>query len=279
MAIFPSAGVCPVAFFNTLNNQYNQVEIPLSAVYFTDNGVDATSWPLYATYQAQASSVLGQLASQGYLTAGAIALTDPPGLTATATLAGAAGNGITIQIASPSLSSGTATVTVSKNESYPGLTPATLASVLGDSVDTAAGLVYVSGAVATEMPAAFSGAIGSGFDVTIAEAADAGTTAFKLATTLSGDTTDAELIQIVVTPAAGTDPTTFSLDISWNKPFGNVSLAGLTSTADNPFSYLVSFTGQMGPMPSISTVTLTGGAAASGSTPAVSASASLLAGS
>lgn len=279
MATYQAAGAGPIAFFNTLNNQYNQVEIPLSAIYFTGNGIDATSWPLYSTYKAQVSGVLALLASQGYLSASAAGAVAAPGLTATATLSGAAGNGIAIQIASPSLSSGTANITVTKTEVYPDLAPAGLAAALGNSAASSVGLVYDAGAGTGEMPVAFSGAIGAGMNVAVPEAADGTKTSFTLAATMGTDAADAELIQVNVAPASGATPATFTLTVSWTKSASGASLAGLTTAATNPFIYLLIFAGQMGPMPSSSTVTLSGGAPAEGSTPAVSASVSLLAGS
>jgi hypothetical protein len=277
MAIYPAAATAPIAFLNSANNQYNQVEIPLSAIYFTSRGIDATTWPDYSTYQSQVTPLLTMLSSQGYLIASPTALSGSAlaaaGLTATATLSGAAGNGIAIQIASPSVSGGMANLTVMLSESYTGVTPATLSTVLGNSAATALGLVYDATTGTPEFPASFSGPIGSGLSLNIPEATDSTKTAFTLAPTLSSDATDAQSIQIDVTPASGSSPTTFSLTVSWTKAVTGVNLAGLTTTATNPFSYVLTFSGPSGLVPAASTVTLSGGGASG------PASASLLANS
>jgi hypothetical protein len=274
MAIYPAAATAPIAFLNSANNQYNQIEIPLSAIFFTSRGIDATTWPDYSTYQSQVTPLLAMLSSQGYLTASPTALSGSAlaaaGLTATATLSGAAGNGITIQIANPSVANGTADITVVMSEKYTDVTPTSLATVLGSTAAAALGLVYDATTGTPEFPESFSGPIGAGLSLNIPEAADNTKTAFTLAPTLSSDSTDAQNIQVTVTPASGSSPTTFSLEVSWTKAVTGVHLAGLTTAATNPFSYLLTFSGSSGLVPAASTVTLSGGGASG------SASASLL---
>ena len=264
MAIYQAAGAGPLAFLNAKNNQYNQIEVPLNFVFFTGNGVDASSWPDYATYQGQVDPLLAMLTSQGYLAASPAALSGAAltgaGLTATATLSGAAGNGITVQIANPSAANGTADITVTLKEVYDNVTPATLATVLGTTAAQAAGLVYdaTTPPGSESMPDNFTGPIGAGMNVAVPEPGSAGT-AFTLGATLSADTADAEQIQINVVPASGVTPTSFTLTVSWTKAQTGVSLAALTTPATNPFSYLVTFSGSAGPVPAASTVTLGGG--------------------
>lgn len=276
MAIYQAAGAGPLAFLNSANNQFNQVELPLSYVFFTANGIDASSWPDYATYEAQLGPLLAMLSSQGFLAASPTALSGAAlaaaGLTATATLSGEAGNAITIQIASPSAANGTANITVTLKEEYDNVTPATLGTVLGTSAAGAAGLVYDATTGSAAMPEAFTGAIGAGMNVSVLES-DGTTTAFTLGATLSADAADAELIQIDVVPAPGPTPSSFTLTVSWTKTASGVSLAALTTTATNPFSYLVTFSGTAGPVPAAGTVTLSGGNSS------LPASASLLANS
>ena len=271
MAIYQAAATGPIAFLNSANNQYNQIEIPLSAIFFTSRGIDATTWPDFSTYSSQVTPLLSMLSSQGYLAASPTALSGSAlaaaGLTATATLSKAAGNGITIAIANPSVSGGTADITVSLSETYTAVTPAgpanALATVLGTSAGTATGLVYDATTGTPAMPGAFpTGPIGSGLSLNIDEPAPNNTTiAFTLAPTLSADATDAQNIQITVTPASGATPTTFSLTVSWSKTVTGQSLAALTTAATNPFSYLVTFSGPTGLVPAASTVTLGGGGA------------------
>jgi hypothetical protein len=278
MAIYQAAATGPIAFLNSANNQYNQLEIPLSAIFFSSVGIDATTWPEFATYSSQVTPLLSMLSSQGYLTSSPTALSPSAvtgaGLTATAvaTLPVAAGNNIAIKIANPSVATGQADVTVSLTETYSDVTPAGLAAAIGNSAATALGLVYDATSGTASMPGAFTGPIASGSNLDIDEPAPNNSTiAFTLAPTITPDAADAPFFQVVVTPASGASPTTFSLTVTWSKSVSGQILANLTTT--NPFSYLVTFSGSSALVPAAGTITLSGG---SGSTPA---SASLLANS
>lgn len=272
MAYYSATGTSPVSF---VDGNQNQQEIPLNEVFFTPNGVDASSWPLFGANAALVPALLAQLVAQGVLSA-STAPASPPAMTATAAQAGPMGNSITISFSSPSPTAGTMTMKVTANEVYPGLTPATLSAALGSSAAAADGLVYVSDPGTGEMPEKFTGAIGGGpnFDLAVPEAADNTKTAFTLAATSTTDAAAAQLIQIAIVPDSSATPTTFTLTASWTKTATGVTLASLATT--NPYGYLVAFNGQSGPLPAAGSITLKGGAVASGGNPAKPASASLL---
>ena len=272
MAYYSATGTGPVSF---IDGNQNQLEIPLNEVFFTPNGVDASSWPLFSANAAMVPALLAQLVSQGAISAGTLPAA-APSLTATAVQAGPEGNSITISIASPSAAAGTITMTVTATEVYPGLTPATLAAALGSSAATSEGLVFVSDPGTSGMPDHFSGSIGAGpaFDLAVPDASDNTKNAFTLAATDQSDAAGAQLIHIAIVPDSAPTPTTFTLTASWTKTATGVALSSLATT--NPFAYLVAFSGQSGPLPGAGSVTLKGGAAASGPNPAKPASASLL---
>ena len=273
MAIYQALGAGPVSF---VDENLNQQELPLSAVFFTANGLDASTSPLNtAANQGVITALLQLMAAQGYLAPGSQPLS-PPTLEFTAVQAGPMGNTISIVISNPSPSLGKVDIEVTATEVYAGLAPADLEAALGSSAATATGLVYfVSGS--GNMPAAGSKPIPAGFEVAFLEAADATATAFTVAATNQSDAAAAEKVTVAVTPGSGASPTTFDLTVSWSASATGVTLGSLLTT--NPFAYLVSVTGQSGPLPAAGTVTLKGGAAASGANPAVAASASLLASS
>lgn len=276
MAFYQAIGTGPVSF---LDENENQQELPLSAIYFAPGGVDASSSPLYTTQNQPVIGALLQLmVAEGYLAPGTLSVT-PASMTLTAAQAGPMGNSIAVKFATPSIAAGTVSVTVTATEVYEGLTPATILTTLGTTAATASGLVYVESG-SGDMPGAVSSSpVGAapGLDLAVKDAGDANT-AFTLVATSTSDATDAELINITVTPDGTPTPSTFTLTVSWTKSTASpVSLASLLTS--NPFSYVVSFGGSAGPLPSAGTVTLQGGAAASGSNPAVAASASILAGS
>jgi hypothetical protein len=268
MASYQALGTSPVSFVS--NNK--QHELPLSAIYFTSNGVDVTSWPLYEANQAILSVLIPQLIAQGFLAAGTSPAT-PPSLIATAVQAGAAGNSISIKFEAPSITAGTVTMTVSAKQAYTAQTSASLSTALGSSAGAATGLVYVSDPGTGGMPGQLSQNIGSSFDLAVPEAADNSKTAFTLAAADQTDLEGAQLINVAIEPDTSVDPpTAFALTVSWSKSL-SVTLASLLTPATNPFSYLITFSGASGPLPAAGTVTLHNGA---GSTPA---SASLLASS
>jgi hypothetical protein len=270
MPIYQALGAGPIPF---VDGNQNQQELPLSAVFFTANGLDASSSPLNtAANQAMLTGLLQQMAAQGYLAPGAAPIA-APSLTLTAVQPGPMGNSITVVFSNPSTAAGTVTMEVTATEVYTGLTPATLSDALGTSAATATGLLYfVSGS--GQMPEAFSDTIGASFELAVPEAADITITAFTLAAANQDSAADAEKVTVTVTPAAGASPTTFTLTASWTATATGITLQSLLTT--NPFAYVVAISGQSGPLPAAGSLTLKGGAAASGANPAVAASASVL---
>jgi hypothetical protein len=273
MALYSATGTSPVSF---LDSNQNQVEIPLNEVFFTPNGVDGSSWPLFSANSAVVPALLGQLAAQGALSA-STAPASAPSQTATAVQAGPMGNSITITFASPSPVAGTLTITVAAKEVYEGLTPGTLSAALGTSAATAEGLVFLSDPPGTGgMPENFSGPIGAGptYDLGVPDASDPTKMAFTVAATNQTDDAGAQAIHIAVVPDSAT---TFTLTATWTKTVSDVTLVSLATT--NPYAYLVAFSGPSGPLPAAGSISLKGGKAASGPNPATAASASLLSGS
>jgi hypothetical protein len=272
MTYYSATGTSPVSF---VDGHQNQVEIPLNEVFFTPNGVDASSWPLFSANATLVPALLAQLAAQGALSASAAAAA-APSQTATATQAGPMGNSITITFASPSPAAGTVTITVAAKEVYSDLTPGGLSGALGSTAATTGGLVFVSDAGTGGMPENFTGVISGGpdFDLAAPDASDHTKTAFKLAATNQTDDAAAQLIHIAIVPDSAPTPTTFTLTVSWTKTATGVTLASLATT--NPYAYLVAFSGPTGPLPAAGSISLKGGAAAAGANPAKAASASLL---
>ena len=282
MAFYKAIGTGPVSFLDVNDDQQ---ELPLSAIYVGTGGADATSSPLYSensgANQPLINALLAQMISSGFLQPGATAVA----ITANAAIPGPGGNFITVTFSSPSASAGTVTVTVTVTEVYKGLTPATIEAALGTTQATSGGLIYVdaaAGAPSGNMPVAATGAslnAGTGFDLAVADVV-AGT-AFTLVATNVTDTADAALITVTVAPISPPTPAVaFDLTVAWTKATtAPISLASLLGT--NPFSYVIKFPSATatGPLPPAGSVTLSGGAAAAGSTPAVAASANILAAS
>jgi hypothetical protein len=264
MAYFQALGTGPISFVDA--NQ-SQQELPLTSVFFSPNGVDASAAPLFGdnaaatpTNAAILTALLPRLVSQGFLAAGAQAVT-PAAMTATAVQAGAMGNSITVQFASPSASAGTVAVTVTATEVYEGLTmtAGALATALGETQATATGLVYLlTESTDGQIPEQVSTPMGPdmSFHFAVLEAADNTKTAFTLVPTTVA--ADASLIGVTIAPDASNPLTAFTLTVSWTKT-ATVSLASLLSNSTNPFAYLVAFSGTSGPLPVAGKVTLGGG--------------------
>jgi hypothetical protein len=270
MAIYPAMGTSPIAF---VDGNQSQQELPLSAVFFSANGADASSWPSFAANQATITALLQQLVAYGYLTAGTQTASALPAATITANQPGAAGNQISVAFSAASPAAGTLTATLNATQTYLGLTAENLTTTLqttAAAAATAGDLVYVEPGT-IEMPIAYSGPVGV-----------VPTDAFTLAATDASYT-----IQVVVTidpPPISPNPQTFTLVVTGSKAVAGTTLSAL-ETSPQPFELLVTFAGPVGPLPSTGKVTLAGGAdavAASGSTPAtpaVAASASIYAAS
>jgi hypothetical protein len=272
MAVYPTLGTGPVSFVDA---NFDQQELPLSQIFNSPNGWDVTTSPLYTTAnQPVINALLLQLAAQGFVVAATQSLAASPSAPqakVTAVQAGPMGNFITVRFANVSLSAGTFDVTVTSTQVFPNLTPSsvgsgiTVSTALGNTVAAAVGLAYVSDAGDGFMPALYSGAAGVVND-TVTPIPGA---AFTLAATVA-----AQAANITVNVAPGA--TTFTVTVVWSLTATSQTVADLLTA--NPFSYLVSFGGQNGPLPS-GTVTLTGGANAAGANAAVAASASIYASS
>lgn len=271
MATYQAISSGPISFVDA---HQSQQEIPLSAITFGPNGVDASAWPSYTANKAVVDGLLKQMVAQGLISPGTKSAA-VPSLKITASEPGQTGNATTVTFANPSSSAGTVDVTVTANETYPGLTLGTIGNVLGTSAAQANGLVFLE-SNNNKSPKSSSGNISGGpnFDYIVPEPGGDAAGAFTLKAAAAGlSDADAQLIKIVVTP----DPlpaTTFTLKASWTKTATGVTLATLES-ATNPFAILVSFTGAAGgPLPAAGTVSLLGGAAAT-SSPAVNATATV----
>jgi hypothetical protein len=180
-------------------------------------------------------------------------------MTATAVQAGAMGNSITVQFASPSASAGTVAVTVTATEVYEGLTmtAGALGTALGETQATATGLVYLlTESTDGQIPEPGSVGLNTSSQFPVQEAADNTKTAFTLVPTTVA--ADASLLGVTIAPDASNPLTAFTLTVSWTKT-ATVSLASLLTNSTNPFAYLVAFSGTSGPLPVAGKVTLGGG--------------------
>ena len=190
MATYQALGTGPVSFVDA---NFNQQELPLGQIFYSPNGWDVTTAPLYTTAnQPLIDALIKQLVAQGFVAPAATSLaqqSSAPQMTIKAAQAGAPGNSITVTFSAASLSQGTFTVTASATETFANLTPAkptptgsatTIDMVMGTSQATATGLVYVTEGTGL-MPKAYTGGVGVVEDVN-------GGTAFTLVAT---NTTDA----------------------------------------------------------------------------------------
>jgi hypothetical protein len=282
MANMPALGGSPISFVDASGNQYS---IPLPWISFppAPAAPDPSAWPGWtgaaASEQVAITAWIGSLATEGYITAGAVAV-PPPAFSIAARDAGSTGNDISITFANvtpntATPASTTAQVTVSTTQVYQGLTATSIETVLGTEplTGTQPGLAYVGTALATLPTAAaaapFTETAGSYlFDVP-------GSGGGVLLPTNDPTSADSGLINaaIALGPAAGT----FTLTLSWTKQ-ATVALSALATT----FGYILSIPTPPGGFaypPAVGTVTLLGGAdATTSSTPAATAAATVISG-
>jgi hypothetical protein len=238
-----------------------QHEIPLTQLYFDDDGINADNWPLYDSYKAIVDPWLAALVAQGLLQPGP-APTGKPALLLTAREDGAGGNAVSVGFANPDATAGTVDVTASTQQNWTYLTADTLEAVLGTGSGTASqpGLVVlvVPAPAAGLMPAAGPVAP-TGTPPQFVVAKQGGGTAFTLAPRYAD--ADAASLEVTFTPDASN--AWFSLSVSWSKTATGVKLTDLVDATNNPFAYLAGFAapdgGLIGP-PNAGTVTLQGGA-------------------
>lgn len=268
MAYYQAQGTSPITFVDA--NQ-SQQQLPLSEVFFTPAGMDASIAPLYPGNSSAAltnkmilDALLPRLVSEGYLTPGSSSLT----MTIAAAQTGKLQYTITSSFANPK-DNGTLDMTVSALQTVSGVAPGGLTAVLGSSAATSNSLAWVNGAESSKMPGNLSAkAIGGSLAVMTEDNSE---TAFTLETTLAG--TDAQLVEAAV--AKDASGTTYTVTLSWTKTASGITMASLLTK--NPFAYMATISGVSGPPPVPGTVTLTGGTAASGGNPATPASANLYA--
>ena len=146
-------GTAPV-FYTDTNGR--QISIPLSDLQFNGTAIITTSWPSYSSLQpadqTQLTAWLNQLAQSGVLTPDPTPAPVVDAVVLTAKDPGLAGNNIQVtftDVVPDKVTPGNtkASITVSETETYAGLTPDTLAAVLG-----AGGLVHLKGAGPYTLP-------------------------------------------------------------------------------------------------------------------------------
>jgi hypothetical protein len=273
MASYPVLGSCPVTY---LDANQAQRSIPLAAISIADGVASATQWPGWTTSPDQTliTAVLAQLVNQGLLQPGTVPA--QPALTITAVETGPAGNIITVTFSNPdtTVTPATVDVEVTATQVNAGLTltgSTGLAAVLGNSQASATGLIYLSGAVGANLPAALaSTALPPTGKLQINDTTSPTPGVSFSVKAAVGAPTD---ISVSVTDVTAT---TFTLTAVWTLT-ATVTLATLTG-GGNPFSALVTFSappnGSVGALPAGS-VTLVGGAAASSSSAVAAAAVAL----
>lgn len=242
-----------------------QVEVPLSALAFSGSSV-AVLAP-YDAYSAILAPWLSYLVSIKRLRPG-VAPPVLPALLLTAADLGSEGNNIQVGITYPDPAAPTTfNVTASETETYSGLTPATLKSVLGTATTLGQrpGLVRVvdgSFTMPGDLPAKKLGSSGGGTDGNSTTKATlpvpgASGTAFTLEAKKIG--ADGNLIQATVTITGST----FTLTVTWTKTVSGITAADLTTldTKLAPLAYAVTVTKPPSgfAQPQAGTVTLSGG--------------------
>jgi len=215
-----------------------------------------------------------------------------PVFTITAAEPGTIGNGVSITFANPSAANDTVDVTVSATQAYPGLTLATIGSVIGTAAGggSSPGLAFLSStAPPTAMPASggpisFAEPQGGSTYVAAVPAGSGSTPAFTLQALSSQ--ADAALLTATISSVTATS---FTLTIAWKKSQTGVSLASGLGALNSAFGFLLKFSpppagapasGAYAP-PAAGTIVLAGGAdpvPQSPSQPAVAASGAALSG-
>jgi hypothetical protein len=210
-----------------------------------------------------------------------------PALELGAREAGAAGNAVSVTFANPRPNAdpkaATVDVAVAARQSWPLLTASSLQAVLGTGPGTGSqpGLVFLTGpaTAAGTMPVAGTVAA-AGTPAQFAVPKQGGGTAFTLEALFSApaEAADAALLTVTVQDVDAATQS-FSLVVNWHKSQSAVTLDDLTTTAKNPFAYLVSFTapsgGLIGP-PNAGTLTLQGGADTSPTGPVTATATALM---
>lgn len=223
--------------------------IPLSAVYFDDQGVpQASRWPRYSADVADVvDALLNQLVSARLLVPGPEPVRRPA-FFATAKTAGARGIGLTIEIADVEPDpddppESTATFTVTETNTYSALALADLRDTIGTEANGGArpGLVFVSSAGTPTLPVAgaYTMVAAAGDVSAEVDSEVAGTPAFVLQTRASG--ADAVLVEIEIADVDDVAET-FTLISSWTKEEIDLAMTDLPAA----FSFVLEVTAPSG---------------------------------
>lgn len=230
------SGGGPVFFNDAKGGEYS---IPLTALTFNGATVKADHWAglgaLSATEKQALSDWLAQLASDGTLTP--VPTTTLPALVLTAVATGSSGNDIQVTFANVTPdpvtpANTTANITVAQNDSYTGLTPDTIAGLLGTDTTTGTrpGLVQVKGVGPYGLPKAgvytFAGG-GAGVHSHADITANTGATpAFTLQVRF--DTAEGDLLKVTISAVDAVNHT-FALAANWTKALANVKLTDINT--------------------------------------------------
>jgi hypothetical protein len=241
MASLPSTGGSPITFVDSSGAQYS---IPLTFVTFPSaTGAPAVStWPGWTGSagpdQTNVTTWVQYLATQGLLIPDILPL-PPAAFTITARDAGSSGNDITIQFGNvtPNTATPSATtvdVKVSTTQVYAGLTPVSIATLLGTAplAGTQPGLAYVSTPL-TGVPTDTAMANFTGNPLQFALPGSGGI--LSPTHDAASEAADAALLQASVTAATAS---TFTLTLTWTKAETAVPLSGLAAM----FAYVITVT-------------------------------------
>ncbi|HEX2039864.1 MAG TPA: hypothetical protein VHF47_09060 [Acidimicrobiales bacterium] len=267
MANTPAVLSAPIGF---VDSQGKEHLIPAAALSFdASNALQLAYGPLTGADLADATTFLEHLVSQGVIVAAA---KPPPkvGLVITAKDPGSQTNNITLSVTAvhddpTDATTKLFTATVTETDTYTGLTPATLASVIGSTAGggTRPGLVFVT----TATPAAPKNGTytlgGTGPYTADVLKAD-NTTAF----TLEGKANDAEAKRTTVSVVNDATGGTFTLTATWTKTATDIKVGDLAAT----FAYEITVAPAPGAaalaVPAPGTVQLSGGSDAAAARPA-----------
>jgi hypothetical protein len=245
-----------------------QFFIPLNELSYANGAVDLSAWGAAPAVKTAAAGWLAQLVTEGQVRAGTVPSPPPPPIVMLlkSRFPGSVGNRIQVQFTPNAGAAGTVDAAASATQTYTGLTPASVQSVLGTSPGggTAPGLVYVApGGPAPQLPrntTQAATASGGNWQVVL-PVFDPASNATALTLYTVGNGNGAGNTTVTVANAdkvAGT----FDLTITWQHTA--TALTPAAFQADANFSYLLDVEpptsgGTVG-APGPGTVVLTGGA-------------------
>jgi len=238
-------GGSPVSFVDANGMQY---ALPLAWITFGSNGASAAVWPGWSSVppdlKTSITNWLGVLTTQGLISAAA-PVPGAPAFTLSARDSGSTGNDIVMTVNAVN-ADGTADVTVAITQTYPNLTPDSIATVLGTPsiAGTQPGLAVVGTPLTTlpavTAPTAFSAAatppqfpVPSSEGVLLPthneapEASDAGLITASITAVVAG---------------TGDAPGTFTLTLAWTKNATGLAVSALGTN----FGYVLTVTAPSG---------------------------------